>query len=81
MHKKVKLKESSGFTVQCILFSNSHISDNFHLIEKNKISKSKLESCSSKTYSISEIELNAFALLFIKRRTFFEIKGDCPVSV
>ena len=52
------------------LFCNSHNSDNFHSIEKNKISKSKLESCLSKTKSISEIEQEAFVLLLIKRRTF-----------
>ena len=44
MHKKVKFKRPSGFMVECILPFNSYNSGNFHSIEKNKISKSKLRS-------------------------------------
>ena len=61
MHKKVKFKGSSGFMVECIFLSfNSHNSGNFHLIEENKISKSKLGSCLLKTKSILEIEQMVF---------------------
>ena len=58
----------------CALLSfNSHNSDNFHLNEKNEISK--LGSPLSNTKNISEMKQKAFVLLLIEHMTFFGIPG------
>ena len=44
MHKEVELKDHLVSRLSAFLFFNSHNSGNFHLNEKNKISKSKLKS-------------------------------------
>ena len=44
MHKKVKFKGPLVSWLNALLSFNSHNSGNFHSIEKNKISKSKLGS-------------------------------------
>ena len=56
--------------LSALLSFNSHNSGDFHLNEKNKISKSKLRSPSSTTKNISEVEQRASVLFLIKRKTF-----------
>ena len=66
MLEEVKLKRLSA-----LLCFNSHNSGNFHPNEKNKISKSMLESPLSNTKeNISEIKQKTFVLFLIKRRNF-----------
>ena len=71
MHKKAKFKGPFGFMVECILSFNSYNSGNFHSMEKNKISKSKLGFCLSKTKRILEIEQKAFVLFNQTQDLFF----------
>ena len=63
--------------LSALLSSDSHNSANFHLNEKNKISKSKLGSFLSDTHNILEIKQKAFVLLLIKCRTYFGTHDSC----
>ena len=67
--RKENLKDPLVSWLSALLSFNSHNSGNFHLNEKNEISK--LGSPLSNTRNISEIKQRAFVLLLIKHMTFF----------
>ena len=71
--RKENLKDPLVSWLSALLSFNSHNSGNFHLNEKNEISK--LGSPLSNTTNISEIKQRAFALLLIKHMTFFGTSG------
>ena len=73
---KLKFKRPSGFMAECIFVFNSHNSGNFHSIEKNDISKSKLGSRLSKTKGISEIEQKALFCCCSNAGPFFGTPGS-----
>ena len=71
--RKENLKDPLVSWLSALLSFNSHNSGNFHLNEKNEISK--LGSPLSNTTNISEIKQRAFVLLLIKHMTFFGTPG------
>ena len=66
--RKENLKDALVSWLSALLSFDSNNSGNFHLNEKNEISK--LESPLSNTRNISEIKQRAFVLLLIKNMTF-----------
>ena len=67
--RKENLKDPLVSWLSALLSFNSHNSGNFHLNEKNEISK--LGSPLSNTRNICKIKQRAFVLLLIKHMTFF----------
>ena len=67
--RKENLKGHLVSWLSALLSFNSHNSGNFHLNEKNEISK--LGSPLSNTRNICKIKQRAFVLLLIKHMTFF----------
>ena len=70
---KENLKDPLVSWLSAPLSFNSHNSGNFHLNEKNEISK--LGSPLSNTRNISEIKQKAFFLLLMKDMTYFSTPG------